>query len=54
MRQKVVIYNKATEQTMYFSSYEEAAKHLDVKTSKLQRIANTDEIINYVYQIKTK
>lgn len=54
MKQKVVVYNTATDQTMYFNSYEEASKHLDVKASKLQRVANTDEITNYVYKINTK
>lgn len=54
MKQKVILYNKATDQTMYFSSYEEASKHLDVKASKLQRIANTGEVINYIYTINTK
>lgn len=54
MKQKLILYEIPLDRDMYFDSYEEMAKHLDVKPSKLKRIVNTDEIINYIYQIKTK
>lgn len=54
MKQKLILHDNTLDRDMYFNSYEEMAKHLDVKASKLKRIVNTGEIVNYIYQVKTK
>jgi hypothetical protein len=54
MKQKVIVYNMSTDSSSYFTSYEEASKHLDTKASKLHRVANTNEPINNVFLIRTK
>jgi hypothetical protein len=54
MKQKLILYEIPLDRNIYFDSYEQMAKHLDVKPSKLQRIVNTGEVINYIYTIKTK
>lgn len=54
MKQKLILHEIPMDRDMYFNSYEEMAKHLDVKASKLKRIANTGKTVNYIYQVKTK
>jgi len=53
-KQRIILHDISMNRDMYFDSYESMAKHLDVKASKLKRIVNTGEIINYIYTIKTK
>ena len=52
MKQKVIVYNSNMDRSMYFSSYEDAAKYLDCKADKLKRIADTNEKISNVYSIR--
>lgn len=52
MKQKVIVYNVNLDSSIFFSSYEDVAKHLDCKVDKLKRIADTEEKINNVYLIR--
>ena len=54
MKQKIILHDNATDRDMYFDSYEDLAKHLDTKVSRLKKVTNTGEVINYIYTIKTK
>jgi len=54
MKQKLILHDNSVDRDMYFDSYEALAKHLDTKVSRLKKVTNTGEIINYIYTIKTK
>ena len=54
MKQKLILHEIPMDRDMYFDSFESLAKHLDTKVSRLKKVTNTGEVINYIYTIKTK
>lgn len=52
-KNKIIVYDTVRDSSVYFNSYEDAAKHLDIKVDRIKKVADTDKMIFNQFMIRS-